>query len=61
VVENTFDAESVPTRPSGLGLENVRRRLESRYAAEANMRVTREEGQFQVRLSLPVENHEVSR
>jgi two-component system sensor histidine kinase AlgZ len=61
VVENTFDAESVPARRSGLGLENVRRRLESRYAAEANMRVTADEGQFQVSLSLPVETHEVPR
>ena len=61
VVENTFDAESVPPRRSGLGLENVRRRLESRYADQANMRVTADEGQFQVSLSLPVETHEVAR
>src|SRR5450432_1729255 len=31
VVENTFDPESTPTRRNGLGLENVRRRVESRY------------------------------
>jgi two-component system sensor histidine kinase AlgZ len=61
VVENTFDAEGVPPRRSGLGLENVRRRLESRYADQANMRVTADEGQFQVSLSLPVETHEVAR
>jgi two-component system sensor histidine kinase AlgZ len=61
IVENTFDAESIPMRRSGMGLENVRRRLESRYAADANMRVTADEGQFQVSLSLPAETHEVAR
>ena len=61
VVENTFDAENAPTRRQGLGLENVRRRLESRYAADANMRVTADEGQFQVTLSLPAETQEVAR
>jgi two-component system sensor histidine kinase AlgZ len=61
VVENTFDAENAPAHRKGLGLENVRRRLESRYAAEANMRVTADEGQFQVSLSLPAETQEVAR
>jgi two-component system, LytTR family, sensor histidine kinase AlgZ len=61
VVENTFDAESAPTRRGGLGLENVRRRLESRYAGDASMRVTADEGQFQVSLSLPAETQEVPR
>jgi two-component system, LytTR family, sensor histidine kinase AlgZ len=61
VVENTFDAENAPARRKGLGLENVRRRLESRYAAEASMRVTADEHQFQVTLSLPAETQEVPR
>jgi two-component system sensor histidine kinase AlgZ len=58
VVENTFDPESTPSRRNGLGLENVRRRLESRYAQEAHMRVTADEGKFQVSLSLPTETRE---
>jgi two-component system, LytTR family, sensor histidine kinase AlgZ len=61
VVENTFDAENASTRRGGLGLENVRRRLESRYAGDASMRVTADEGQFQVNLSLPFEIHQVQR
>ena len=61
VVENTFDPESTPTRRNGLGLENVRRRVESRYGSEGSMRVTVTDGQFQVSLSLPVETQEVPR
>jgi two-component system, LytTR family, sensor histidine kinase AlgZ len=61
VVENTFDPESTPSRRSGLGLANVRRRLESRYAQEAHMRVTANDGQFQVSLSLPAETQEAPR
>jgi two-component system sensor histidine kinase AlgZ len=60
-VENSFDAESTTTRRNGLGLENVRRRLASRYAQEAHMRITADEGQFHVNLSLPAEAQEVAR
>jgi two-component system sensor histidine kinase AlgZ len=61
IVENSFDAENARTRRGGLGLENVRRRLESRYGSDANMRVTTDEGHFQVSLSLPAEMQEVQR
>ncbi len=61
MVENTFDSESAPSRRGGLGLENVRRRLESRYAQDAHMRVTADDGQFQVSLSLPAETREEAR
>jgi len=59
LVENTFDAESTPAHRNGMGLENVRRRLESRYAKDAQMRISATDGQFQVNLSLPAETHEV--
>jgi two-component system sensor histidine kinase AlgZ len=61
LVENSFDAENAPAHRKGLGLENVRRRLESRHAAEASMRVTADEGQFQVVLTLPAETQEAPR
>jgi two-component system sensor histidine kinase AlgZ len=61
VVENSFDPESTPSRRNGLGLENVRRRVESRYGSEGSMRVTATDGQFQVSLSIPVETQEVVR
>jgi two-component system, LytTR family, sensor histidine kinase AlgZ len=59
VVENTFDAESTPSHRNGMGLQNVRQRLEARYQKLANMRVTADAAQFQVSLSLPAEPQEV--
>ncbi|HYL83374.1 MAG TPA: histidine kinase [Candidatus Angelobacter sp.] len=60
-IENTFDPDSTPTRRNGMGLANVRRRLEGRYGADASMQVTREAGQFRVQLSLPAEAGESSK
>ncbi|MGB9466214.1 MAG: histidine kinase [Candidatus Acidiferrum sp.] len=54
-VENTFDPESTPMRKGGLGLKNVRERLEARYGKEANMRTTAENGKFRVELSFPAD------
>jgi two-component system, LytTR family, sensor histidine kinase AlgZ len=59
LVENTFDAESTPAHRNGMGLANVRRRLESRYAKDAQMRISASDGQFQVNLSFPAETNEV--
>ena len=53
-IENTFDPESTPSRKGGLGLKNVRERLEGRYGNEANMRVSTENDKFLVELSFPV-------
>ncbi len=58
VVENTFDAEATPSHRNGMGLQNVRQRLEARYPKQASMRVTADASQFQVSLSLPAEAHE---
>jgi len=58
-IENSFDPDAGPMRKSGLGLKNVRDRLEARYGKEANMRVAAEEGTFRVELSFPAEVHEV--
>jgi LytS/YehU family sensor histidine kinase len=59
VIENTFDPESTPMRKSGLGLKNVRERLDARYGKEANMRVRAENGTFRVELSFPADTEEV--
>ena len=58
-IENTFDPDSTPMRKSGLGLKNVRDRLEARYGKDANMRVSAENGIFQVDLSFPASPEEV--
>jgi two-component system sensor histidine kinase AlgZ len=52
-IENTFDPESTPTRKGGLGLKNVRERLEARYGKEASMHASAENGIFRVDLSFP--------
>ena len=59
VIENTFDPESTPMRKGGLGLKNVRERLDARYGKEANMRVSAENGTFRVELSFPADTEEV--
>lgn len=58
-VENSFDPESVPARQSGLGLKNVRERLEARYGKDANLRVTSDDAKFRVELSFPAHTAEV--
>lgn len=58
-VENSFDPDSTPTRKGGLGLKNVRQRLEARYGKEASMRVSAEDDKFRVELSFPAHVAEV--
>lgn len=54
-VENPFDPDS-PARPGvGLGLSNVRRRLQSCYGDEARLDAERSEQRFRVALSIPAE------
>jgi len=55
-IENTFDAESTSVRRGGLGLLNVRRRLEGRYEKQSSMQVSAEGNCFRVQLSLPAES-----
>ena len=52
-VENSFDPESPASLKTGVGLENIRQRLHTRYAEEANIAVRSEGNRFLVRLSLP--------
>jgi two-component system sensor histidine kinase AlgZ len=55
-VENTFDPESTSTPRGGMGLANVRRRLEGRYGERASMQVTTDANRFRVRLVIPGES-----
>lgn len=54
-VENPFDPDSSRRTGSGLGLLNVRKRLESVYEKNAQMTVEETGSSYKVRLSLPVE------
>jgi sensor histidine kinase YesM len=54
-IENSVDPDAAPSRKGGLGLANVRQRLDARYGKEASMSTTAEEEFFRVTLSLPAE------
>ncbi len=54
-VENPYDPEAPGRRRNGVGLANVRRRLEARYGDRASMGVTAEKGLFRVAIRLPAE------
>jgi two-component system sensor histidine kinase AlgZ len=55
VVANSFDPESPRARRNGLGLANVRQRLETRYGDVAALRVRTAGQQFEVEITIPVE------
>ncbi len=53
VIENPYDPDA-PASRSGIGLENVRQRLEARYGNSARMEIQVEERVYRVTLNLPV-------
>jgi two-component system sensor histidine kinase AlgZ len=55
-IENTFDPESTSTRRGGMGLANVRRRLEGRYGERASLQVSTDANRFRVHLVIPAES-----
>jgi len=59
-VENSFDPDAPPRRRHGMGLKNVRRRLETRYGREARMEAGPVGGEYHVWLALPMRSEEAS-
>ncbi len=57
-VENPYDADAPPRRGPGLGLENVRQRLETLDPDTAGLLVSREDGRFRALLYLPAVERE---
>ena len=55
LVENDRDEEAPVRKHNGVGLKNVRSRLEARYGKEATFRAEAEEEKFRVTMSLPAE------
>lgn len=53
LVENPCDAEAAAARPGGMGLANVRGRLDAMFGREARVDARVGEGQFSVELHLP--------
>ena len=54
-IENSVDPDAPLSRKGGLGLANVRQRLETRYGKDAILRATSDEELFRVTISLPAE------
>jgi two-component system, LytTR family, sensor histidine kinase AlgZ len=55
VVENLFDPEAPARRRNGVGLANVRQRLQARYGNRASFAAKGEGDRFRVAITLPVE------
>jgi LytS/YehU family sensor histidine kinase len=55
LVENDRDEEAPSRKRNGVGLKNVRSRLEARYGSEAMFRAEADEDKFRVTMSLPAE------
>jgi LytS/YehU family sensor histidine kinase len=53
VVENPFDPEAKSVRRNGIGLVNVRKRLQARYGTAAQLEIEVEENRYKTILSLP--------
>src|SRR5262245_23161962 len=53
-VENPRDSQASSRPGSGLGLDNVRRRIDTLYGRDARLEVRAEPGTFRVELDLPV-------
>jgi two-component sensor histidine kinase len=54
-IENTFDPEAPPSRRSGFGLVNVRKRLAARYGNRSSLRAAANGDRFQVEIQIPPE------
>jgi len=60
MVENDRDDEAPPRRKNGVGLKNVRSRLEGRYGKDATFRIETSEDRFRVSMTLPAEYGETT-
>jgi two-component system sensor histidine kinase AlgZ len=56
VVENPFDPEAPPGRGKGIGLRNVRQRLQTMFGAEARMDMQKNANLYRVEISFPAES-----
>lgn len=54
-IDNSVDPDAPAARKGGVGLANVRQRLEARYGKDATLRVASEDARFRVRLVIPAE------
>jgi hypothetical protein len=57
-IENNFDADAPRRRGAGIGLKNVRQRVDASYGNRARMDVRSTAGHFQIVMELPAEKAE---
>lgn len=57
VIENSFDPEFKSKKRSGIGLANVRERIDGRYGKDASFLATVDDNRFCVTISIPVERN----
>ncbi|HXX18417.1 MAG TPA: histidine kinase [Candidatus Acidoferrum sp.] len=57
-IENLFDPEAPPRRRNGVGLANVRQRLEARYGNDASFSASAQGDRFRVAVSFPADSGE---
>lgn len=55
MIENSYDPDTPSSLKTGLGLDNVRRRLQARYGNHASIGVTTDNSRFAVQLRLPAQ------
>src|SRR5581483_3278818 len=54
-VANNYDPDTPPRRRSGVGLVNVRARMEARYGPRATFAVHKIDDKFEVKMEIPAE------
>jgi len=59
-LENSFDPDTPSSLKTGLGLDNIRQRLNARYGTDASIAVRTEGNRFSVKLQLPAQQNGVS-
>jgi hypothetical protein len=59
LVENSFDPDTPSSLKTGLGLDNIRHRLDARYGSDANIAVGANGNRFLVKLRLPTQQNGV--
>jgi signal transduction histidine kinase len=57
LIENSFDPDSPSSLKTGLGLDNIRQRLNARYGEDASISISTEGDHFSVRLRLPAQQN----
>lgn len=60
LIENNYDDDSVPVKGAGVGLENIRERLQLIYRMQNLLKVQKKDGKFSVRLTIPVPPEETA-